>query len=280
MINIKKTLKERTSGLFLIIFAVFIIAGISISSHRAESENRQNLADINQASTEGQILGEEKDNPEEIADNPGETEPVMETDNENANQEGKQEEKTEKITTVSNSEDDYYNDLKNRLKKYCGNNFNVKKCQDYLKEAKDAREKGARFKELYKKYHFEKKEDNESSSSVASSSANSATASLAITSGGNSKSYSITSPSGISVIGLMDLLQKDSSQNFFYHSSSGFVDKINGTENSGNMSWMLYSCKGGTCKLSSVGALDCKIDDWDKIEWKYLDWTMMDWITW
>lgn len=107
-----------------------------------------------------------------------------------------------------------------------------------------------------------------------------AKSSLVITSGEESKSYKTATPSGINVIDLMDLLQKDSSQNFSYNSSSGFVDKINSAENSGNMSWMLYACKDNTCKLSSVGAVDCKVGDWDKIEWKYLDWTTMDWSTW
>jgi len=107
-----------------------------------------------------------------------------------------------------------------------------------------------------------------------------AKSSLVITLGGESKSYETATPSGISVLNLMDLLQKDSSQNFSYRSSAGFVDKINNAENQGNMSWMLYACKNGTCKLSSVGATDCKISDWDKIEWKYLDWTTMDWSTW
>lgn len=104
--------------------------------------------------------------------------------------------------------------------------------------------------------------------------------SLIITSGGESKAYKTATSSGISVLDLMDLLQKDSSQNFSYHSSSGFVDKITGTENSGNMSWMLYTCKSDICKLASVGASDIKIGDWNKIEWKYLDWTTIDWTTW
>lgn len=98
--------------------------------------------------------------------------------------------------------------------------------------------------------------------------------------GDDSKLYEVAVTSGISVIDLMDLLQKDGSQNFYYHISSGFVDKINEIGNQGNMSWMLYVCKNDVCKLSSVGVSDCKIDGWDRIEWRYLDWTVIDWATW
>lgn len=126
----------------------------------------------------------------------------------------------------------------------------------------------------------DEKEENKSDSTSNSKEILSDKAKLLLITDGDDKSYEISVSSGISVIDAMDLLQKDISQNFSYHNSSGFIDKIIGISNESNMSWMLYLCKGGICKLSSTGASECKIDGWDRIEWRYVDWTKMDWITW
>jgi hypothetical protein len=188
----------------------------------------------------------------------------------------------EKLANEKNTDfqDEIYNTLKDNLKKYCDKKVNVAKCKKYLIEVKEASKKGSRFKNLYKKYHFEKKEKDENNVIKSSAEDKKNKSELVVTLNGKSNSYEIPASSGISVIDLMDLLEKDSSQNFSYVSSSGFVDKINGVGSLGNMSWMLYACNVSTCKLSSVGASDCKMDDWDKIEWRYVDWTAIDWNTW
>jgi hypothetical protein len=288
MENIKIILKERTSGLLLIMMAVFIVAGISFGSHRAESKNGQNLTGEDQTRNDTHVLGETNNNLEEATGNSEKT-PADVSENSFPLQ------KTPEVKTDDKPRTDLeakaYNDLRDHLKKYCGKNFDVKKCHDYLLEAKDASKKSAQYKALYKKYHFESKSssksDNNTTSSTSANGSNTAstdskndTKKIIITSGGDSKSYEIAVSSGASVFDMMDLLQKDSDKNFSYHSSSGFVDKINETGNQGNMSWMLYTCKSDICKLSSVGASECKIGDWDKIEWKYLDWTTVDWTTW
>lgn len=266
-------MEERAGGSFLILLAVFIVCFVSISSHRAESKIVQETISEGRSYEEEQVLGETDDIfPEGIAVG-------SEAKNQIPQEASAASEETVKAA-ADVSDVSVLDELKGHLKKYCDKNFNAKKCRNYLLEAKEASKKDTRFKELYKKYHFEKKEKKKSADKISVTEDEKNKASLSVTSGGSSKSYGISVPSGISVIGLMDILQTDSSQNFSYHSSSGFVDKINGTESQGDMSWMLYACKGGTCKLSDVGAADCKIDGWDKVEWRYLDWTTVDWATW
>lgn len=272
MDNFKYFLRERLNGLLLLFLAGIIITGISINSYVVKSNTDLiSVAVENQKPEEEQILGEENNKLENIVSDEIE-------DIETQEIQEKQEEK--EIDENGSNEDIYYNELKVHLKKYCDKSFNVKKCYDYLLKAKEARQRGSRFKELYKKYHFDKKEEKKDSASSDVKESPQNKVSLVVKSDENSKKYEIAASPGISVMSLMDLLQKDSSQNFSYHSSSGFVDKINGTENEGNMSWMLYVCKGNVCKLSGIGASDCKVDDWDKVEWKYLDWTTVDWTTW
>lgn len=278
MEKIKKFSKERRNGLFLLSIAGLIAFSFFTNSQNAESENGQGLV------AEEQVLGETDSNVEEAvpeeAVEPSEEVPevpVAET------VEKPSIEETGDEAAAADSEDIFYNELKAHLKKYCGKNYNVKKCRDYLLEARDAKKKGARFKELYKKYHFEKKEEKKSSVVVSNTVSEEKKSRLSVVSGSTSKSYEIAVPSGISALDLMGLLQKDSSQNFSYHSSFGFVDEINGTGNQGNMSWMLYACKDNVCKLSNTGASDCKIDNLSKVEWRYLDWTIMtdtDWAGW
>jgi len=271
MDNFKSFLRERLSGLLLLFLAGIIVAGISINSRVIKSNTGLAFAVVkNQDPEEEQILGEENSNPEGGASDEIENIEVQEI----------REEQKEEKNKNEDYEDVYYSELKAHLKKYCGKSFNVKKCRDYLLEAKEARGKGSRFKSLYKKYHFEKKEEKKSSIISDNAEISENKASLIVTSSENSKTYEIAVSPDASVLDLMDLLQKDNSQNFSYRGSSGFVDKINSTENKGNMSWMLYVCKEGSCKLSSVGASDCKIENWSKIEWKYLDWTTIDWTTW
>lgn len=274
MPDIKKIIKARANGLFLILLATLIFSGFSLNSHFAQSKDKQTSADNVQVPANEQILGEADANSEEITAIENQS-----ADYPKENQKKDNNEITETTETKPDSDDALYSELSAHLKKYCGKNFNVKKCQDYLIDAKKARAKGSRFKALYKKYHFEKKEEK-SATSIGNVDITDNKYSLVITSDGNSEKFAATVPSDINVIELMDLLQKDEKQDFSYHSSSGFVDKINGTENFGNYSWMLYACKDGACKLSSVGASDCKIGNWNNIEWRYLDWTTTDWTTW
>jgi hypothetical protein len=66
MKKIKKILEERVSGLFLLMFALLIIIGISSNSPKAESKNDRSLTSKNQISGENQILGEMSSNSGEI----------------------------------------------------------------------------------------------------------------------------------------------------------------------------------------------------------------------
>jgi hypothetical protein len=274
MKTIIRILKERASGLFLLLFAVVIIAGFLANSRKAQSNQELILTSENTISDQSQILGEYDETVEEAPSIAGKIDTSPEEtviDDKEAGQD------------LKTSPCD---DLGERLKKYCGKKFDVKKCKKYLIEAKEGSKDDAVCKKLYKKYHFEKKEEKKSDkkksdddSAGTGNDLKNEESILIVDTGSNSKSYEVASRSG-SVLEMMDLLQSDKNKNFSYHASSGFVDKINGLENQGDMSWMLYACKSGTCKLSSVGASDCKIGDWEKIEWRYVDWTKITWETW
>lgn len=278
---IKKTLKERIGGLFLLILAGLIVTGISISSRQAESKNQQDLANAEQTPEGGQILGETSDNPEEMSSGSGEiTQETVENDNEkNADEKTDEEKNLKEEKGTVETEDDYYIDLKRRLEKYCGKKNDIKKCKDYLTEAKNARSKGGKFNDLYKKYHFEKKKVAISNNTISSTASENIKTTLVIKLNGDSKSYEIESAKDVSVLELMK--QGGVSYDIL---NDGRIDNIGGEKKeSGTMSWMLYACKNGTCKMTPVGPAEFKIDGYDKFEWRYLDWMAMgmdDWNTW
>jgi len=275
---IKKTLKERASGLFLLFLASVVMVGVALNS-QAKSQVMQNLADVSQASNDEQILGETTDNSEEAMNNSEEIDQPEGENNENANREDKEEQKEEE-ENKANTEDEYYNGLKGRLKKYCGKKNDIKKCKDYLTEAKDARNKGDRFKELYKKYHFEKKEEKTTSISPEVIS-NSVIKKIVVTNDGSTKSFDVAFASGASVTDLMKLAGITYSDNST--TCVGCIDDVNGmAKNSIYMNWMLYLCNSNGCDMAPEGASSCRVDgcqksenDWkeiNKIEWRYLDW--------
>lgn len=289
MKKVKNILNERTGGLFLLMLAILILIGMTWHSQKARSQNN-NYTNGNQPSNNEQVAGvtaNSSDNSNQVADQTGETVPPP------ANQNLSTKDNQQLSNDNSSSDDDTsYNDLKNNLKEYCGKkNFDVKKCREYLLEARADGKKDRRYKDLYNKYHYETpddvtKQDNKTATDSNSTSSGSETTTqnqkwtLVVDSGSGTTKYTIFAPAG-SVLDLMSALAADKSQNFSYHAqSSGFIDEINGLKNSGDMSWMLYTCKGDTCKLSSVGAADCQVKDWDKIEWEYVDWTKITWDTW
>lgn len=255
-----------------------VIIGMSFDFSKAESKNNQIIgieSENNQIVFESDSFkenqdpgkGEEKDNLEGVT-----------SSGDRNNEKNIRNVFQSKTDAGWDSENALYEDLKSNLKKYCDAKFNAKKCHDYLMEAKKLRKRDSRFKDLYKKYHFEKKEKKKSD--VNSEDIGRDKFNFVVTSDESSKSYEIFVSSEISVMEMMDLVQNNSSYGFSYHISYGFVDKINGIENIGNMSWMLYTCKNEICKLSSVGASDCKIKNWDKIEWRYLNWMTVNWESW
>ncbi len=263
MDKIKIIFKERLCGLFLLFLAGIIITGISLGSYPAESKNDPVFTDHSQSlSQKEKVLGEENSVLEDaILDEEEKKEEEIDS------QDAQEEEVSGNNDPVFDSEDVFYEELKTHLKKYCGKNFNVKKCRDYLLEAKDARAKGSRFKDLYKKYHFEKKKVTISDNTISSVATENIKTTLVIKFNGNSKSYEIESAKSISVLDLMR--QGNISYDIL---NDGRIDNVGGEKKeSGNFSWMLYTCKSDECNLSKVGPSDCKIENWDKIEWRYLD---------
>ena len=290
MEKIKKFLREGTEGLFLLLIAVVILNVIPVGSKTAESKNKQTSVSEEQVANDEQILGETSENSEKAEEAADETVPEIPKETaENSKKETVVAQNTQEETVTETAVDDIdpkdalYDELKTNLKKYCDKKFDTKKCRKYLLEAKDAGEKGRRFRDLYKKYHFEPKKDNNSNNNSDSADPNVAI-SLVITAGGSSKSYNVISSPSASVVDLMELAGV--TYNRKGNICAGCMNNINEMgENSATMSWMLYICKKDTCKLAPVGDSDCRINgcteervkDWDKAEWKYLDWTTVDW---
>lgn len=280
MKRIIEILKERISGLFLLLLAGSIIAGFSLNLSYADSQkNRVGIEENSKVLSENQqVEGIENENFEDTNRETEDDSNIPQEKVDEADEAG-----DEKVTeeNESSSGQTRCDELKRLLKKYCGKNYSVKKCRDYLIETKDLSRKDKQCKSLYKKYHFEPKKDNRSNDdSTSASTESTVTTSLVIKAGGNSKSYSVASSPNASVIDLMGLAGV--TYNRTGTICAGCMNNINGMgENSGTMSWMLYICKSGACKLAPVGDSDCKINDckyvkdWDKAEWRYmfLDWS-------
>lgn len=277
MKEIKKILKERTGGLFLLSLAVIIVVGLSLSSKHAESKNGGNLTNENQNSDEAQVL-DSKQTSGDVANIQQGAASVSSESNLLSSPSSQEEAVTTQKETLDNSQANVCVDLKPLLKKSCGKDFSVKKCREYLIKAKKYSKDDVLCKSLYKKYHYEKKDTKKDTTNTSNpDTTNTLNETLVITSGGDSKSYDISAPSGINVLDLMKLA------NVSYDTSSGgLVDNVDKMgANSGDMSWMLYACKNDTCKLSNVGASDFKIDGFSKIEWKYVDWNKIEnWDAW
>lgn len=169
------------------------------------------------------------------------------------------------------AKEDRYAGLKEDLERYCRKKFNTKKCRKYLLEAKELSKDDGRYKKLYDKYHFQKKKKKrrtESSPAVAG-----LTVELVVTAEGKSDARQVPANPGMNVLDLMK-----ASGISYAEDSNGMIDQVGGGEkNAGNMSWMLYVCKDNKCGLSGVGASDCLVESYDRIEWRYLDWTKLDW---
>lgn len=254
----KNIFKERISGFFLILLAVLIISGLSLNSHLARSENKEPLASV---PTEEEVLGETDSNSEEI---------ILDENNAASTQDTQEEKIIETTTVVPDPEDIFYVELKAHLKKYCGKNFNVKKCRDFLMEAKDARTKGARFKELYKKYHFvpqkvEKKNNSSNTNSGISETKEEAALTINYAGSKTDDKYTVTIVPSMTVIDMMN-----STNGLSYVESNewaGYIVEINGVkeDTSKHIYWMLYY----NGKMASEGAATLKVKSGDKVEWKY-----------
>ncbi|MFA6047627.1 MAG: DUF4430 domain-containing protein [Parcubacteria group bacterium] len=272
MENITKTLKERASGLLLLVFAATIAAGISVSSHQAESKNAQNLSAENQtsnASNDTKVLGEADNNSEEVTnDSENATSNIVEN-NSPSQKTSEPEIKTEDKTNRCDN-------LKRLLKKYCGDNYNVKKCRENLIETRDLSKKDDQCKSLYKKYHFvPKKVEEKDSGSVPDSSSGGSevkeevTLTINYANGKADDKYTIAVGSGMTV---MDMMRKvKESGGLSYGESSawpGYIQEINGVREdlSKSIFWMLYY----NGEMAAEGAATLKVKSGDKIEWKYM----------
>lgn len=262
MEKINKILKERAGGLFLLFFAVLIVGGLSLDSHKAESKNEQNLAIEEQGISEEQVLGESNDDPQETIIIQEEEPKKIEEDKispEKVEQVNKNVPETNSETVKTEAEVDKYDILGDRLEKYCdkGGSDNKRKCKEYCSEAKAGAKKDKRCGDLHEEY---------------------CTIETTITikgKGGNViAKYNHFRSSSLEEITVFDLMKKASKEekfsfNYENYSFGVFIYEINGlgAKVYDGFYWRL-SVNG---KPSETGASTRKVSDGDKIEWDYTD---------
>lgn len=259
MENIKKILKERASGLILIMFAVFIVAGVSVSSPKAESKNEQNLSSNNQPSNDTQVLGETNNGPEEVTNTPEDA--VSDTvENDSSSQETSEVKSDDKKDAIKvDLKNNAFNELEDHLNKYChksGSN-NKKGCEQYCLKTKKDSKKDDLYDNLYEKYCKIETTiviKNKDGKTIA-----------------KYNNYRYTSDKDLTVFDFMKMASEDEKFSFKYenYSFGAYIFEINGIGSKvydGNY-WRL-SVNG---KVSGVGASGCEVSDGDKIEWEYTD---------
>lgn len=272
MKKIKKFLKEGTEGLFLLLIAVVILNIIPGGVKDVESKNEKTSVREEQVSNEEQILEEASEKSEEMVEEiPKET--VGNSSKETVIAQNTQEEAVSETASVApDAKDIIYDELKANLKKYCDKKFDTKKCRRYLLEAKDAREKGKRFVELYKKYHFEPKEEEKRDNLDVNSGDVKEEATLVINYAGSKSDdkYAVIIGSGMTV---MDMMREAKKNNGLSYAESadwpGYIQEINNTREDipNNIFWM-FEYNG---KMASEGASTLKVKSGDKVEWKYME---------
>ncbi len=278
MEKVKKILKERASGLFLLLFAGLIVAGLSSDFSYADSKKGQNQPEKEQISSKEQVRGDENENlASNVQENVQEIEESGDISEESADEAGDTSEETVDETSAPDPEKSRCDDLKRLLKKYCGKNYNVKKCRSYLIETRDLSKKDDQCKSLYKKYHFvpkkEEKKDTNSDSSTSSGVVDvKEEATLAINYGGSraDDKYTVTIEPGMTVMDMMRKAKESSSLSYDESAAwPGYIQGINNVREDISMSifWMLYS----NGEMASEGASTLKIKSGDKIEWRYME---------
>lgn len=274
MEKIKNFLKERRNGFFLLVIASFIIVGFSSDFLYAGSKESQNQPEGGQVLAEEETRGSEDDN---LGSNAQEIiEEGNDTSEEPAEESGDTSEETVDETSAPDPEKDRCDDLKRLLKKYCGKNYNVKKCRKYLIETKDLSKKDDQCKSLYKKYHFvpkkeEKKDENSGSSTNSGVADVKEEAILAIDYAGSKANdeYKVAIEPGMTVMGMMRKAKENSSLSYDESADwPGYIQEINNVREdiSKSVFWMLYS-NGG---MASEGASTLKVKSGDRIEWKFM----------
>jgi hypothetical protein len=165
------------------------------------------------------------------------------------------------------------------LGKYCGKNYNVKKCRKYLLETRDLSKKDERCERLYKKYHFVPKKEKDSNSEKKDNDSNSdtnntetkeeVTLGINYAGGKSDDKYIVGLDSGMTV---MDIMRKAKNDGLSYDESSswpGYIQEINGVREdvSKNVFWMLYY----NGEMASEGASTLRVKSGDRVEWKYME---------
>lgn len=260
MENIRKILRERSGGLFLLMAAFLIISGVSLNSPKAESKNEQSLSSEDNAFDDSQVLGEANNDSEEAI--------MSGTDAESSSDGAEVSE--EKI--IPDPKTDTHDNLKNNLKKYCNKSGsdNKKKCKNYCIEAKN----NSRYKDLNKKY-CNKEKDEEETVAVAASGETVLTLDFVISSGSGTEKFAMEFKEGETVY---ELMKEAKAQGKMTYGKSAdetygvYINEINGQKEgsdadwTNNKYWILYV----SGKSSNLGCSSHKLNKSDtSVEWKY-----------
>jgi len=264
MLAIKNILKERFSGLFLLLLAGIIVFGFSLNSKHVESKNI--ASEEQKISNEGQILGEANEYSKETTKNSEETNLNVFEENLDSI-----EKKDTKIINqdISANIPNAYAILKDHLKKYCNKNYDKKKCKNYCSEVKNNKE----YKDLYKKYCNNQKD--EETIAVSNTTETALTLDFIINSGSGTEKFTVEFKEGETVYELMKkakAMGKITYEKNTDETYGVYINEINGLKEGSdadwtqNKYWILYV----NGKSSSLGCSSHKLNKSDtSIEWKY-----------
>lgn len=278
----KKFLKERTSGLFLLIFAFFIISAVSLGQG-AQSNDYAELSVKNQIADNYEVAEDDLAESDEAVLGVSGSEVIKESSGEKekfSDEKAPVAEATKlRAETLAKAEAEKYAELKDDLKKYCDKKYDSKKCKKYLSEAKTLSKSDKEYKKLYEKY-LEKKEDREadsddSKSTEISPDEKALTLDFVVKSPNGDKKFEIQFMEGETVYEVMKRAKEREKINYEKNTDETYgvyINTINGLKEGSeadwtqNKYWILYV----NGKSSSLGCSAHKLEKTDRsIEWRY-----------
>jgi hypothetical protein len=275
----KKFLKERKNGLFLLVFAFIIITSISLGN-QVQSSSSASLSGENEPSskTEMELESELAEAVLEINQNG-----IIEVSSDETKKEVENNNAVTAVKTgaeaVSKTEAEKYAELKEKLKKYCDKKYDSKKCKKYLAEAKTLSKTNKECKKLYEKY-LEKKEDREdesddSKSTQISPDEKALTLDFIVKSPSGEKKFEIQFVEGETVYEVMKRAKEQGKISYEKNTDETYgvyINTINGLKEGAeedwtqNKYWILF-VSGSS---SNLGCSSHKLNKSDtSIEWKY-----------
>jgi len=275
----KEYLKENTNGLLLLLLAIVVLNGLSLSSEHVQSQDVAGSTVEEAASEESKVLGDvdasagetANDEEEEIAETIEESSASDLGDGDFVVAEADGPEDNGKTVTASSGDDSndntaVYDELKRHLKKYCDEDksYNKKKCKKYCSKTKGEKE----YKSLRKKYcNKDDDDDDEDVEETESPVVVSVTNELTFVAG--AESFKMEFEVGETVFALMERAKDQGKIDYKYddYDWGAYITGINGVNNGDDDKYWMFYVNG---KSSSEGCSVRKLEKSDSsIEWKH-----------